>query len=494
MDQDPKNSTSPNPSSNSEGGDVGGGGVGPESSETTGSGGFADESNIADGSTNPAGGDQGNEPGGETPSDAGPEKSEKSGGFKDKAKSKAGDMAERAKSKAGDMAAGASEKAQKVKKGIDDAKKVVDPKVSANKMAKDEMKDAEGIGGKADAAVRVGGAKAASAGAAAASGGLTKEIPGLDSAIQKGTMVVTRPENRKKVAFAVLAVLSIPIIIIGFIAAVIFYAAAKSCKYQDGDNEGKHIITRGKNNKGIQGGCIWISCKKTNTPISAKYIAEHFNLSLKELNKGIKSLKKLLEIKNMSVHISVMGSEHYVRKYCIEMNIKEDYMNQAIKIAKNIDKLNVITEHTQFSIAATSILIMAEINSITNMSKKTLKEMFGVSNVTISKTYKKLEKIKHILIDDEKVEKIYQKILKLNEAHELSEDIKKRMEKFGISHDKHINKCETTDQYNNIISDEKNIQKSEDNNILKQELFVINNKIINKNKKEETHIKIINKR
>ena len=277
-------------------------------------------------------------------------------------------------------------------------------------------------------------------------------------------------------------------------SANIFYAAAKSCKYQDGDNEGKHIITRGKNNKGIQGGCIWISCKKTNTPISAKYIAEHFNLSLKELNKGIKSLKKLLEIKNMSVHISVMGSEHYVRKYCIEMNIKEDYMNQAIKIAKNIDKLNVITEHTQFSIAATSILIMAEINSITNMSKKTLKEMFGVSNVTISKTYKKLEKIKHILIDDEKVEKIYKKIVKLNEAHELSEDIKKRMEKFGISHDKHINKCETTDQYNNIISDEKNIQKSEDNNILKQELFVINNKIINKNKKEETHIKIINKR
>ena len=230
MDQDPKNSTSPNPSSNSEGGDVGGGGVGPESSETTGSGGFADESNIADGSPNPAGGDQGNEPGGETPSDAGPEKSEKSGGFKDKAKSKAGDMAERAKSKAGDMAAGASEKAQKVKKGIDDAKKVVDPKVSANKMAKDEMKDAEGIGGKADAAVRVGGAKAASAGAAAASGGLTKEIPGLDSAIQKGTMVVTRPENRKKVAFAVLAVLSIPIIIIGFIAAVIFYAAANPLK------------------------------------------------------------------------------------------------------------------------------------------------------------------------------------------------------------------------------------------------------------------------
>ena len=43
-------------------------------------------------------------------------------------------------------------------------------------------------------------------------------------------------------------------------ASNIFYAAAKSCKHQSGDNMGKHIITRGKNNKGIQGGCIWIAC------------------------------------------------------------------------------------------------------------------------------------------------------------------------------------------------------------------------------------------
>ena len=48
-------------------------------------------------------------------------------------------------------------------------------------------------------------------------------------------------------------------------SANIFYAAAKSCKHQSGDNMGKHIITRGKNNKGIQGGSIWIACKKNNT-------------------------------------------------------------------------------------------------------------------------------------------------------------------------------------------------------------------------------------
>lgn len=218
-------------------------------------------------------------------------------------------------------------------------------------------------------------------------------------------------------------------------SANIFYRAAKSCKHQNGDNEGKHIITRGKNNKGIQGGSIWIACKKNNTPISTKDIAEQFNLTIKELNKGIRNLIKLLGIKNMPVQINVIGSEEYVKKYCTEMNIKNEYMEQAIKIAKNIDKLNIITEHTHFSIAATSVLIMAELNSITNLTKKSLKNIFGVSNVTISKAYRKLERIKHILVDEQKVEKLVEKLTEINNKAEISDTIKSRMEKFGINKD-----------------------------------------------------------
>jgi transcription initiation factor TFIIIB Brf1 subunit/transcription initiation factor TFIIB len=254
-------------------------------------------------------------------------------------------------------------------------------------------------------------------------------------------------------------------------SANIYYAAAKSCKHQDGENEGKNIITRGKNNKGIQGGCIWISCKKYNIPVLSKDISENFNLTIKELNKGIKSLKRLLEIKNMSVQLNVIGSEEYVRKYCTTLNVKTEYMEQAIQIAKNIDKLNIITEHTQFSIAATSVLIMAELNSITNVTKKSLKEMFGVSNVTISKTYKKLEKIKHILIDNNKVNKLVEKIKKLNDEQELTNDIKLRMEKFNINL-KHNEKI-TNKQIDSDL--ESNKSDKSDNNKLK---------ILVKNKKD----------
>ena len=265
-------------------------------------------------------------------------------------------------------------------------------------------------------------------------------------------------------------------------SANIYYAAAKSCKHQDGENEGKNIITRGKNNKGIQGGCIWISCKKYNIPVLSKDISENFNLTIKELNKGIKSLKRLLEIKNMSVQLNVIGSEEYVRKYCTTLNVKTEYMEQSIQIAKNIDKLNIITEHTQFSIAATSVLIMAELNSITNVTKKSLKEMFGVSNVTISKTYKKLEKIKHILIDNNKVNKLVEKIKKLNDEQELTNDIKLRMEKFNI--DLKNNEKITNKQIDSDL--ESNKSDKSDNNKLK---------ILIKNKKDiKIPLKKINKK
>jgi transcription initiation factor TFIIIB Brf1 subunit/transcription initiation factor TFIIB len=213
--------------------------------------------------------------------------------------------------------------------------------------------------------------------------------------------------------------------------ANIYYAMAKSCKYED--NQDKYIIMRGKNNRGVQGGSICLSCKKNNIPFTAKDICEHFNLSIKELNNGIKTLITLLKSKKFDVEIENLKSDSYIRKYCLESNVKPEYMEEAIQISNNINKLNLASEHNQFSIAACSMLIMAENNNISSMSKKKLRIMFGVSEVTISKTYKKIEKIKHILNDNKKVMEIY---LKMNKEKNKEETINplllERMKKFNI--------------------------------------------------------------
>jgi len=213
--------------------------------------------------------------------------------------------------------------------------------------------------------------------------------------------------------------------------ANIYYTMAKSCKYED--NQNKYIIMRGKNNRGVQGGTICLSCKKNNIPFNAKDICDHFNLSIKELNNGIKTLISLLKSKKFDVEIENLKSDSYIRKYCLESNVKPEYMDEAIRISNNINKLNLASEHNQFSIAACSMLIMAENNNIASMSKKKLRIMFGVSEVTISKTYKKIEKIKHILNDDNKVSEVYNKMTRVKvEDDIINPQILERMIQFNI--------------------------------------------------------------
>jgi hypothetical protein len=137
-------------------------------------------------------------------------------------------MSERMKGGVKNAAVNSSETAQKVKKTVDDAKKVADPSMSSNKMAKEELENAEGIGGKADAAARVATGKAASKAAVAATGGAAAPLQG---AIEKGTMVLTRPENRKKVLLVGGIILMLPALIIAGIAGVIFYAAANPADF-----------------------------------------------------------------------------------------------------------------------------------------------------------------------------------------------------------------------------------------------------------------------
>lgn len=216
-------------------------------------------------------------------------------------------------------------------------------------------------------------------------------------------------------------------------SANIYYSIAKSCKYLEGPNKDKYIITRGKNNRGIQAGSICISCKKNNTPFIAKDICEYFKLNIKELNSGVKNILELLKEKKFEIDISSLKSESYIKKYCENLNVREELMNEAIKISRNINKLNLASEHNQFSIAATSMLVMGEMNNIPSMTKKKLREMFGVSEVTISKTYKKIEKVKHILNNDKEVERILASMKKDSEKdEEIDPIILERMKKFGV--------------------------------------------------------------
>ena len=116
----------------------------------------------------------------------------------------------------------------------------------------------------------------------------------------------------------------------------------------------------------------------------------------------------------------------------IDLHIKDKYVEQSIQIAKNIRNMNIASVHTPFSIATSSILLMADLNNIENINKRKLANKFGVSEVTITKTYKKIEEYKDILKSQEKVDQFIKNKLIEKINQKIPIELLSRFEKFNI--------------------------------------------------------------
>lgn len=214
--------------------------------------------------------------------------------------------------------------------------------------------------------------------------------------------------------------------------AKIMYKIGSECKHQDGKNEGKYVITRGVNRISISAACVFFACVKNNVSRTSKEICVAYEIKDADMNRGCKNLLKLLKMKKMNFKFGSTKSENCVKRYCDNLKIKDIFSNEAVKIAQNINKLNIASDHTPYSLAAASILLMSELNDIRSITKKRLATEFKISEVTILKTFKEIEPYKHVLINNNATEKI---VLKINDdlkQETIPDEILNRMKKFGI--------------------------------------------------------------
>ncbi|CAH6421808.1 Transcription initiation factor TFIIB [uncultured virus] len=187
--------------------------------------------------------------------------------------------------------------------------------------------------------------------------------------------------------------------------AKILYKNISECKHLIGKNKGKNIIIRGVNRRGLIAACVFYACLRKGQTRSPKEIADIFELKYTDITKGCKTFIKLMKIKNMEYEFNSSLPEHFIKRFCKELHIKNEYVDQAVKLAKNIQRLNIASVHTPLSVATGSIILMADLNGL-QLSKKLLSKQFPVSEVTIMKAYKKLESYKDILINDQLVNKL----------------------------------------------------------------------------------------
>jgi transcription initiation factor TFIIB len=163
------------------------------------------------------------------------------------------------------------------------------------------------------------------------------------------------------------------------------------------------LTFRGDNRDGILAASIYISCRINNYPRTAKEIASIFYLDVASATKGCKNalliindIEKDMDNKEKT-NFCKTTPESFIERYCSKLSINTELTQLCKFISMKIEKMNYMPENTPNSIAAGVVYFITQICNL-NISKRDVKNVSEISEVTINKCYKKIEKMKKELI------------------------------------------------------------------------------------------------
>jgi transcription initiation factor TFIIB len=163
------------------------------------------------------------------------------------------------------------------------------------------------------------------------------------------------------------------------------------------------LTFRGDNRDGILAASIYISCRINNYPRTAKEIAHIFHLDITSATKGCKNalsiinnLEKDMDHKEKT-NFGKTKPEDFIERFCSKLNINNELTKVGQFISMKIEKMNIMPENTPHSIAAGIVYFIAQVFHL-NISKRDVKNVSEISEVTINKCFKKLEKIQEELV------------------------------------------------------------------------------------------------
>ena len=160
---------------------------------------------------------------------------------------------------------------------------------------------------------------------------------------------------------------------------------------------------RGDNRDGILAASIYISCRINNYPRTAKEISTIFHLDVASATRGCKNaliiinnLEKDMDNKEKT-NFGKTKPEAFIERYCSKLNINGELTKLCHFISMKIERKNYMPENTPNSIAAGVVYFIVQICKL-NVSKREVKNVSEISEVTINKCFKKIEKIKDELL------------------------------------------------------------------------------------------------
>ena len=169
---------------------------------------------------------------------------------------------------------------------------------------------------------------------------------------------------------------------------------------------------RGDNRDGIIAASVYVACRVNNYPRTAKEIATIFHLENDAATKGCKNASHLINQNEKGFSSADKTYFHqttpiaFIERYCSRLNINSELTKVCQFVAIRIQKNNLMPENAPQSTAAGTVYFISQSCNL-NVSKKEVFNVSKISEVTINKCFKKLDKIKEQLIPKIILEKYY---------------------------------------------------------------------------------------
>lgn len=145
------------------------------------------------------------------------------------------------------------------------------------------------------------------------------------------------------------------------------------------------MIIRGTNILGLVCMCILYVCRKNNIYYITQEVADMMNIDHKDVTRSSKIFTRIMNDNDVDIDKrldSTIVPEHFIERYCkIIKIVNKDHINQAIVVARNIEKISFITKHEPNSIALACILFIIKLNNINLPFENLLLETRSVQHV-----------------------------------------------------------------------------------------------------------------
>ena len=255
--------------------------------------------------------------------------------------------------------------------------------------------------------------------------------------------------------------------------AKILFKHINDSKHMEGINEGKNIIIRGLNRICLIAACVFNGATLQNIPLSPKEISEIFNINEKQVTRGCRKFRDILKTHDVLQYIKSSQSGDFIARkaYVNKLNLEVSHIDVSKKIARNVKRLDIAPDHQPRSIAAGSVLLMANVLDL-NISKKNISETFRISQVTIMKTYRKIFPYRKALIDDNACLQILEIIKKKKEMKNEKEKEKEKEKEMKNEKEKEMKKELIDTESDNVI----NIEVKKEDYTEEEEVIVVKKK------------------